>query len=147
MIILIFGQPASGKTTISDALYKRMDSDVTIRIDGDKWREVTANTDYSREGRIANLKGAFDMAIYLEKEGYIPILSFVAPYRLLRSYLEVKSNSLLKVFLEYSEDRGRDKYFVSDFDIPNDSCLKINTSILDVNSCVEKIVDHFTSAI
>lgn len=142
MIILFCGQPSSGKTTLADALCERMGSDVTIRIDGDKWRDVTNNKDYSREGRVANLKGAFDMAVYLEREGYIPVLSFVAPYDSLRAYLDEKSTELIQVYLEYSEDRGRSAYFVSDFEQPNGSYLKINTSELDIEACLQKIISE-----
>ena len=76
MIVLLFGQPASGKTTLAD----KFEYNNQIRIDGDRWRDITQNKDYSKEGRLKNLKGAFDMALYLEKEGFLPILSVVTPY-------------------------------------------------------------------
>ena len=100
MIVLLYGQPASGKTTIADAFIE--DKQICdffwnfIRIDGDKWRDVTQNKDYSKEGRVKNLKGAFDMALYLEKEGYTPILSFVTPYQELRNYLKTQPLTILK---------------------------------------------------
>ena len=87
MIILLYGQPASGKTTLSNELMRIYDNQDAIQIDGDKWRDVTKNKDYSKEGRNRNLKGAFDMALYLEKDDYVPILSFVTPYTELRNYL------------------------------------------------------------
>ena len=75
------------------------DKEDAIQIDGDKWRDITKNKDYSREGRNRNLKGAFDMAIYLEREGYIPILSFVTPYEEYRKYLAENSNKLIEIYL------------------------------------------------
>jgi adenylylsulfate kinase len=101
MIILFYGQPASGKTTLADALvnqsneYNKNYWDYFIRIDGDKWRDVTNNKDYSKEGRLTNLKGAFNMALYLELEGFTPVLSFVTPYEELRQYLQSKSENLI----------------------------------------------------
>ena len=49
MIIVLFGQPHSGKTTLA----KQFPSSRTI--DGDELRELFANKDYSKEGRIRNL--------------------------------------------------------------------------------------------
>ena len=88
MIILFFGQPASGKTTLAekyiDSVIEINITDKFIHIDGDKWRVITSNVNYSKEGRLSNLKSAFDMAIFLEQEGFTPILSFVTPYSELR---------------------------------------------------------------
>ena len=105
MIILLFGQPASGKTTLANALYEELwDKSIfsLIRIDGDRWRDVTQNKDYSKEGRMRNLKGAFDMALYLEKEDYIPLVSFVTPYNELRYYLLQNSKSLVQIYRVYN---------------------------------------------
>ena len=92
MVVLFFGQPASGKTTIADFFVDTIQKEGDyfydfIRIDGDKWRDITKNKDYSKEGRERNLKGAFDMAIYLETQDFIPVLSFVTPYEDMRKYL------------------------------------------------------------
>lgn len=131
MIIIFYGQPASGKTTLANFLYEEIWLDSysgAIKIDGDKWREVTKNKDYSKEGRIRNLKGAFDMALYLEKDDYIPILSFVTPYEELRQYLRENSKKLVEIYLTYEGDRGRNNNFAKDFEEPVANCLKINTS-------------------
>jgi len=136
MIILLFGQPASGKSTLANELIKY---DNTINLDGDKWREITKNKDYSKQGRINNLKGAFDMALYLEKEGFIPILSFVTPYQELRDYLSKNAEDLVQVYLNYKGDRGRNDRFASDFEIPKD-CLKLDTSVLSVDMCLKLIL-------
>jgi len=143
MIILLYGQPASGKTTLSNKLKSTFTNDKIIQIDGDKWRDVTKNKDYSKEGRFRNLKGAFDMAIYLEKEGYTPILSFVTPYDELRKYLHDNCSELHEIYLFYSEDRGRNMNFASDFEAQNSrKYLALNTSILEVDDCVGEIINY-----
>jgi adenylylsulfate kinase len=149
MIILIFGQPASGKTTLSEELADRfLGSDYKkniVKIDGDAWREVTKNKDYSREGRMANLKGAFDMAIYLDRQGFTCILSFVTPYAELRQYLSENAKTI-QVYLEYNEDRGRNNYFVKEFEEPDTKdCLCLNTSNFSIPICVDKIINHIIS--
>jgi adenylylsulfate kinase len=151
MIILFYGQPAAGKTTLADELYKRLQSFIKfteyfheyrfVRIDGDKWRDVTNNKDYSKEGRNNNLKGAFNMAIYLEKEGFIPILSFVTPYEEVRKYLRENSNQVVEIYLEYQGDRGRNERFAVDFEQPEGYDIKINTTYRSVSDCVDEVID------
>jgi adenylylsulfate kinase-like enzyme len=143
MIILFYGQPASGKTTLADYFYKRNYDISLIRIDGDKWRDVTKNKDYSKEGRVRNLKGAFDMATYLENDDYTPILSFVTPYNELRDYLKSSSKNLVEIYLTYEEDRGRNDNFAKDFEQPdNRDCLLLNTSKLSLEQCYHAILNH-----
>ena len=145
MIILLYGQPASGKTTLSNELIKFYKD--AIQIDGDKWRDVTKNKDYSKEGRNRNLKGAFDMDLYLEHLGYTPTLSFVTPYNELRQYLKDNCKKLIEVYLEYSVDRGRTDYFAKDFEIPTIECLRMNTSELSIDECVNKITEYINKQI
>ena len=144
MIILLYGQPASGKTTLSNELMRIYDKENVIQIDGDKWRDITKNKDYSREGRNRNLKGAFDMALYLEREGYMPILSFVTPYEEYRKYLKDNSNKLIEIYLFYNQnlDRGRNDYFAKDFETPKTNFLSLNTSIYSVEQCVNEIINY-----
>jgi adenylylsulfate kinase-like enzyme len=152
MIILFYGQPAAGKTTLADELHRRLQSFIKfteyfheykfVRIDGDKWRDITNNKDYSKEGRNTNLKGAFNMALYLENEGFIPILSFVTPYDELRKYLKENSKHLVEIYLEYQGDRGRNDRFAKDFEVTDDYNLKINTTYRSVSDCVNEVIDY-----
>jgi len=148
MIILFFGQPASGKTTLANA-FKNQQHEIRtfltrIMIDGDRWRDITQNKDYSKEGRLRNLKGAFDMALYLEKEGYTPILSFVTPYEELRQHLQDNAQELVQIYLEYNEDRGRNKNFATDFELPSGEYLHLNTSLESIDECLNKVKEYIT---
>jgi adenylylsulfate kinase-like enzyme len=142
MIILLYGQPASGKTTLSNELMRIYDKENAIQIDGDKWRDVTKNKDYSKEGRLRNLKGAFDMALYLERERYMPILSFVTPYEEYRKYLADNSKRFVEIYLFYNEDedRGRNMNFAKDFEKPTTNFLSLNTSLYSVEQCINEIL-------
>jgi adenylylsulfate kinase len=145
MIILLFGQPASGKTTLANALYEDIWEGSwagAVRIDGDRWRDITKNKDYSKEGRIRNLKGAFDMALYLEKDDYIPILSFVTPYEELRSYLRENAKNLVEIYLEYNGDRGRNQNFATDFEKPTGNYLSIDTSAESIEESLDKVIQY-----
>ena len=158
MIILLFGQPASGKTTLANEFIESYKSkhntdlwvDICnsmtdpvnkdfVLIDGDRWRDITKNKNYTKEGRIENLKQAFNMALYLEKEGYTPFLSFVTPYEELREYLRDNAINLAEIYLTYSGDRGRNDFFVKEFDTPSGEYLHLDTSKLSISDCITQI--------
>jgi adenylylsulfate kinase-like enzyme len=144
MIILFFGQPGSGKTTLAGELEKVVSTTCPPHqkikwIDGDQWREITKNKDYSREGRMLNLQGAFDLAINMESQDYFVILSFVAPYQDLRNHLKENSRQLIQIYLTYDEDRGKHKFFAPDFEAVQDATLIINTSTRSVEESIGDI--------
>lgn len=134
MIIVLFGQPHSGKSTLAKQLnYKN--------IDGDELRELFANKDYSREGRIKNLNRASDIAHYLNSNGENITLSLVYPYKEARGYLNSLTDDVLWVHLYYTEPRGRENFHVKDFelDLLEENVLSLNTSELSVEECIKKI--------
>jgi len=136
MIIVLFGQPACGKTTLA----KKIAENDFVHIDGDDLRDIFKNKDYSREGRIKNLNRASDIAKYLSYKGSNVVLSLVYPYEEARKYLD----SLTKVkwiYLIYQEDRGRNQFKVEDFELPNrdDIDLMLNTSVDSIEVCTDKI--------
>lgn len=135
MIIALFGQPHSGKSTIASQFpsYKN--------IDGDKLRELFANKDYSREGRIRNLNRASDIAHYLHSHGDNITLSLVYPYKETRDYLNSLTEDVVWVFLHYTGERGREQFHVKDFELNllKENVLSLNTSELSVDQCVDQI--------
>jgi adenylylsulfate kinase len=147
MIILLFGQPCSGKTTLAKEIYQSIQFEKKIHIDGDEFRAVVGNTGYDRNSRLNNVKSAFDMALFLESKGYIVVLSFVTPYKESRQYLKDRSPNTRFFYLEYdaSENRGRESYHVSDFEMPTATehfgshFTSINTSIKTKTEAVMQI--------
>ena len=138
MIIVIFGQPASGKTTLA----KKFIAEGFHHIDGDELRETFKNSDYSREGRIKNLNRASDIAHYLDKvKNSNIILSLVYPYEEARQYFIKLNRGVKWIYLIYQEDRGRDEFKVADFELPHmdDVDLILNTSVDSVEVCTDKI--------
>lgn len=135
MIVVLFGQPHSGKTTLA----KQFPS--FKNIDGDELRELFANKDYSREGRIKNLNRASDIAHYLHKHGDNVVLSLVYPYKEARDYLRNLEPETKFVYLYYNEQRGREQFHVKDFEIDliQEEVWTLNTSMLSEEECIKQI--------
>ena len=141
MVILLFGQPASGKTTLADKMMRYMPK-LTVRIDGDVWRDITQNKDYSDEGRRNNLKSACQMAKLLDMQGHVVLMSFVFPFEELRKYL-MENTHFIQVFLSYEGDRGRNNYFVKNFEEPTEGdCLRLSTSDFSTEDCISIILKY-----
>ena len=138
MILVIFGQPCSGKTTLAKQLptYKN--------IDGDELRDLFANKDYSREGRIKNLNRASDIAHYLHRHGNNVVLSLVYPYKEAREYLNSLNENVAWVYLYYAEVRGREQFHVKDFELnlQTEDMMTLNTTELTQEECLDKIKEY-----
>lgn len=138
MILVLFGQPHSGKSTIANEILTRTSN--YVNIDGDKLRELFVNKDYSREGRIKNLNRASDIAHFINSTGKNVVLSLVYPYKETRDYLNSLTEDVCWVHLTYTGERGREGYHVQDFDVPSEEkVLHLDTSSLPLNLCTEMI--------
>lgn len=141
MIIVLFGQPHSGKTTLANAIKQERDVEI---IDGDQLRDIFQNKDYSKEGRIKNLNRASDIAHYLNSTtDKDVILALVYPYEEVRDYLNSLGSEVKWVYLMYEVDRGREKFHVSDFDYPEiGEVLHLNTEWLEIEDCKNQILNY-----
>lgn len=146
MIVVLFGQPHSGKTTLGELVRQFLQlkkHNEVHQLDGDELRKLYDNTDYSKEGRIANLNRASDIAAYLDSKGLDVVMSLVYPYIEARSYLNQLIPNAKWVYLTYNCDRGREKFHVKDFDYPiGEDVLTINTSSQSIHDSLVQIL-HF----
>ena len=152
MIYVLYGQPASGKTSLGILLADYLNTPFVI--DGDEFREMFKNKNYNRRGREENIKNANAVATYLNKkgkrqdwlaiyckkedglqgrpvkEGSDVIMCIVNPYGDLRQ--ELKNNNqgqVIEVFLQSGRDL-RKEYHVKDFEIGDpDYTLRTDSSI------------------
>lgn len=141
MIIVLFGQPNAGKTTLAMGIEKRFMN--THNIDGDEFRMVFKNTDYSKEGRITNLKKAVDCGYYVLSTGLCAnlVYSMVFPYKETRDYLREVMPDAVFVYLHYDTPRGRESNHVADFDVPTEEeAVYLNTEQLTIDQCLQKII-------
>lgn len=146
MIVHIIGQPGSGKTTLARELETFIESTrgvfgvEPILIDGDEMRRIFHNQDYSETGRRKNLSTAYGIAKFLNAKGKLPILAMVSPFLDLREELKTECD-VLEVFLKTSETRGREGFFVKDYELPESNFIEIDTS-KPLNDCVSLLIDE-----
>jgi len=82
MVYLITGKAGAGKTHYARVLAKELQEDEGYQVkllDGDTFRKETKNKDFTDKGRIANLIKAARQARDWEWDGYVVVLSFIAP--------------------------------------------------------------------
>jgi adenylylsulfate kinase len=129
--IWLTGQPASGKTTLANLLIESLSNENPnksyFNIDGDDLRNLFQNKDYSRKGRESNIRLGMSLAAYLINKKCIPIISLVSPYISLREEFKSKYN-VLEVYIHTSEIRGREEYFVKEYEPPQDNFLDMDTT-------------------
>jgi len=116
-MILLTGQPGTGKSTLAEAL---LDAGVidTI-IDGDKLRAL-GNPGYDRAGRVTNVDRAHAIARFLESEGKRVCVALVQPYAFQRD--EMKARGAVEVYC--ARHHGvRSEYHVEDYEAPKDADL------------------------
>ena len=140
MIFWFTGQPGSGKTTLGKALLEKLDD--SFHIDGDDLRGLSANVDYSEQGRISNIRTAQSIAMYLDNKGKNVVVSVVAPYKWLREEFKNRHN-VNEIYVHTTEIRGREHYFVEDYEKPEENFLEIDTTKVSVEVCILKISKEF----
>ena len=115
MIYILYGQPGSGKTTLSRLLCTHIqhqpEGNEAVIIDGDKFREIFNQTDYSPKGRKNNIRAANTVATYISKVNNVDvILALVNPYEHLRAELRANNSQVLEILLESDRDLRRDHH-------------------------------------
>ena len=140
MIYSIYGQPASGKTTLGKKLAIHLNT--PFMIDGDEFRGMFSNKNYGKEGRVENIKNANAVATYLNKKasqdewvaiyckenggnsimgrpvkkGTDVVMCLVNPYEELRAELKRQNRGqVVEIFLISSREL-RKEYHVEDFE-------------------------------
>ena len=143
MIIILTGQPNSGKTTLAltleTFLTKRNRTAVTI--DGDKLRDISNNKDYSISGRKSNVSLAIEMAKTSNKLYNYTIVSLVSPFRNLRESLKNDSNHIVKEVHLHS-NRIREGKMVDYYEPPLNNYLDIDTDKHTIKESIKLITDY-----
>ena len=106
-VIWLTGFSGSGKSTIGEAVYKKIKAKgiKAEHLDGDKVRDIFPNTGFSKEERNRHIKRVGFLASMLEKNSVFVVASFISPYKesrefvreLCRNYTEVHIATPLKI--------------------------------------------------
>jgi len=145
MIIILTGQPNSGKTTLALELVHRlheMRKDVTATIiDGDSLRKITRNVDYSKDGRRKNIQTAINLAINSDTSNDYTIVSLVSPFRDLRESLKNNKKHIVKEIYLHS-NRLREGKMVDYYEPPLNNYLDIDTDKYTIQESIKLIIDY-----
>ena len=141
MIYVLYGQPASGKTSLGKLLAEHLQTPFVI--DGDEFRQMFSNANYGKDGREQNIRNANAVATYLNKkaargdwsaiycrdeignsikglrlrEDTDVIMCLVNPYENLRAELrDNNEDKVVEIYLQ-SDRELRREYHVEDFEI------------------------------
>ena len=148
MILSLYGQPGSGKTTLATMMRERIQHEPfwrwdPILLDGDSVRKLFKNFQYGREGRYQNIRNINAIATHHDNfsENDV-IISAVNPYAELRKELK-QNNKVLEVLLISARDLRRE-YHVKEFE-NGEPDLIINTdeTICDSYKRLEKLCAAF----
>lgn len=132
MIIWLTGQPGSGKTTLCKQIMSNMGSDV-FHIDGDDLRDLFYNKDYSEIGRRKNIELAQQISEYLYNKCKHVVVSLVSPYKDQRDKFKSKmGDNLIEVYVHTTEVRGREGYFVKEYEKPSENFIDVNTTNVSI---------------
>jgi bifunctional enzyme CysN/CysC len=161
--ILLTGLSGAGKTTISYALERRLfgEGRAVCVLDGQNMRRgISRDLGFSSDDRSENLRRSAEAAKLINDAGLICIAAFVAPQLEVRQKAAelVGRDRFLIVHLDAPLDvcRQRDQegmYAAADagdianfpgvsapYEEPQDPDLKLDTTTVDVDQCVEQIV-------
>ena len=144
------GQPGSGKTTLGKKLHNFLKTEKrnwrkdVFHLDGDDLRELTANKDYSEEGRISNMKNAQMITEYLHNQGCDVVVSLVAPYRGLREEFKDKfsDGDFQEIYLHTIEKQERDNFHAEDYEQPEINFIDIDTTKNSPDTSFSKLINH-----
>ncbi|NIQ39579.1 MAG: adenylyl-sulfate kinase [Proteobacteria bacterium] len=161
-ILWFTGLPDSGKTTLADAVGKRLSKGgfKVERLDGDKVRNLFPKTGFSKEERNTHIQRVGLLASILEKNGIIVVASFISPYQGSRDFVRGLCKNFVEVFmatpLEVCERRdskglykkarkGEIRCFtgVDDpYEVPTKPELRIDASEKPVERSVDEIMAY-----
>ena len=146
MVLWFTGQPGSGKTTLTNRFiddkligFMKIHPVRIVHIDGDDLREIVDNKDYSEKGRRENINLAMNLARFMDNKGFTVVVSLVSPYRDQREELKMERN-VAEFYLHTTEIRGKEDYFVDNYEPPLHNFTDINTDKLIKVSAYEVLV-------
>ena len=157
------GFSGAGKSTIADALTKKLQSEgyQLEVLDGDEIREnLTKDLGFSKEDRDTNIRRIGFVAKLLARNGVIVLVPVISPYRAIREEMRANIDNFLEVFvnapLSVCEDRdvkglykqvraGKIKQFTGiddPYEPPTNPEVECRTDLEELSESVDKIFNR-----
>jgi len=160
--VLLTGLTAAGKSTIAAGLERRLfdRGHATIRLDGENVRlGISRDLGFSAPDRSENLRRVAEVALLANRQGLIAIAALVAPEADVRARARelIGDRRFVEVFVDTpiavcrqrdpsgqyeAADRGEIEDYPgvsSTYDQPTDMDLRLDTSVQDIDECVDAI--------
>jgi adenylylsulfate kinase len=164
-VVWLYGLSGSGKSTIANALEKRLFEmgNHTYCLDGDNTRlGLNKDLGFSSVDRLENVRRVAEVAKLMADAGMIVLVSLITPYEEQRSLVKeiLKNERFIDVYVDcdlatceqrdpkglYKKARaGEISNFtgISDpFEEPTTESFRVNSSKYDVNECVIRIAEE-----
>jgi adenylylsulfate kinase-like enzyme len=148
MVLWFTGQPGSGKTTLTNKFiedkligFMKIPHWKIVHIDGDDLRDIVDNKDYSEKGRRENINLAMNLARFMDNKGFTVVVSLVSPYRDQREELKMERN-IAEFYLHTTEIRGKEDYFVEDYEPPLHNFTDIDTN-KSIEECIDEVLNVY----
>jgi adenylylsulfate kinase len=145
------GQPGAGKTVLGKKLVEFLGTEKrnwrsnVFHVDGDNLRELTINKNYTKEGRIQNIRNAQMIAEYVYKNGCDVVVTLVSPYLEIREEFKQRiGNDLYEFYVHTSKKRERDEFKVDDYEAPTQKFMDVDTTKDNPIQSFTKII-HYLS--
>ena len=145
------GQPGAGKTVLGKKLVEFLGTEKrnwrsnVFHVDGDDLRALTINQNYTKEGRIQNIRNAQMIAEYVYKNGCDVVVTLVSPYLEIREEFKKRiGNDLYEFYVHTSKKRERDEFKVDDYEAPTQKFMDVDTTKDNPIQSFTKII-HYLS--
>lgn len=157
------GLSGSGKSTIANALEKRLFSEghYTMLLDGDNVRMgLNSNLGFEPEDRIENIRRVAEVSKLMNDAGLIVLTAFISPFASDRQNAKtiIGSDNFIEVYVSTSLEecekrdikglykRAREKHIpnftgiTSPYEVPQHPDIVVDTEKMSVDECVEAIM-------
>ena len=165
-VIWLYGLSGSGKSTIANALEKKLHSEgkFVIMLDGDNLRSgLNSNLGFSDEDREENIRRTSELAKLIARNGVVVLVSLITPQNIYRQQVRdiVPADQYTEVYIKTSfeecmkrdvkglyakQAKGEIKNFTgsgSSFEEPDNADLILETENLTVEQSVDQLYQFY----